>query len=194
VKNAIAKSTAAFLFSLVVAVTCAAQETCELSSKTAPLFLNLQIGMSPDETRSVFGKDLKIKIKKNGERTFFQNFIKKPAPNSLRGVRALYLRFYDRRLYQIEIFYEPRQDLQTLENITNALSSQLNFPISDWEIKNNRAEIICGEISLVADNILNPRIELTNETIRVKVKESRKEKQKTSIIKSKFSVRMRKNV
>ncbi len=177
-KNAIAKSTAAFLFSLVVAVTCAAQETCELSSKTAPLFLNLQIGMSPDETRSVFGKDLKIKIKKNGERTFFQNFIKNSAPVSLQGVRALYLRFFDRRLYQIEIFYEPRQDLRMLEDIADALSSQLNFPISNWKITTNRAEIKCGEISLVADNVLNPRIELTNEIIRAKVKESREKDKK----------------
>ncbi|MDQ3712150.1 MAG: hypothetical protein M3388_08035 [Acidobacteriota bacterium] len=178
-KNAIAKSAAAFLFSLVVAVTCAAQKTCELSWKTTPLFLNLQIGMSPEQARNVFGKDLKIKIKKKGERTFFQNFIKKPAPNSLRGVRALYLRFFDRRLYQIEIFYESRPNLRTLEDITTALSSQLNFPILDWKIKNNRAAINCSsEISLVADNILNPRVELTNETVRAKVKESREKDKK----------------
>jgi len=177
-KDALAKPIAVFLFSLVFVAVAAAQETCELSSKTAPLLLNLQIGMLPEQAQNVFGKDLKIKIKKNGERTFFQNFIKKPAPNSLRGVRALYLRFFDRRLYQIEIFYEPRQDLRTLEDITDALSSQLKFPISDWKIKNNRAEINCGETSLVADNILNPRIELTNETIRAKVKELREEDKK----------------
>ena len=177
--NRFAKLAAAFSFSLVIAVAySAAQETCELASKTAPLFLNLQIGMSPEQARNVFGKDLKIKIKKNSERAFFQNFIKKPAPNSLRGVRALYLRFFDRRLYQIEIFYEPRQDLRTLENIAGTLASQLNFPISDWKITNNRAAVNCGEISLAADNILNPRIELTNETIRAAVKESREKDRK----------------
>ncbi len=177
-KTALAKSAAAFLFTLVFAVACAAQETCELTSKRAPLLLNLQIGMSPEQARNVFGKDLKIKIKKKGERTFFQNYIKKPAPNSLRGVRALYLRFFDRRLYQIEIFYEPRTDLRTLENITGVLSSQLNFPASNWKIENNRSEIICGEISLVADNILNPRIELTNETVRAKIIEAREKDKK----------------
>lgn len=158
---------------LFFAVVCAAQDTCEFSSKSAPLVLNLQIGMSPAQTQTAVGKDVKIKIKKSGERTFFQNYIKKPAPSSLRGVRALYLRFFDRRLYQIEIFYEPRQDLRTLENIADALSSQLNFPGSDWKIENNRAEIICGEISLVADNILNPRIDLTYETVRAKIEELR---------------------
>lgn len=178
-KNRSAKLAAAILFSLVIVVTySAAQEICELNAKTAPLLLNLRVGMSPDEARNVFGKDLKIKIKKRGERTFFQNFIKKPAPDSLRGVRALYLRFFDRRLYQIEIFYEPRQDLGTLEAITNALSSQLNFPTSDWKIENNRAEIICGETSLVADNILNPRIELTDETVRANIKQLRKKDEK----------------
>ena len=172
-KTAAAKPFAAILFALAFAAVCAAQQPCEFMSKTAPLLLNLQIGMSPAEAQTIFGVDLKIKIKKSGERTFFQNFIKKPAPDSLRGVRALYLRFFDRRLYQIEIFYEPRTDLPTLETIADALAAQLNFPISDWQIKNNRAEIVCGETSLVADYILNPRVELTNETVRAKVEAAR---------------------
>jgi hypothetical protein len=178
VKTALAKSAAAFLFSLAVACVCAAQETCELTVKTAPLLLNLQIGMSPEQARGVFGNELKIKFKKNGERTFFQNYIKQPAPDSLRGVRALYLRFFDRRLYQIEIFYEPRTDLRTIENIADALSSQLNLPASNWKIENNRAEIVCGEISLAADNVLNPRIELTDEIVRAKIEELRKKDKK----------------
>lgn len=178
-KNRSAKSAAAFLLLLVfAAVVAAAQEICKLESKTAPLLLNLRIGMSSDEARSVFSKDLKIKIKKNGERSFFQNYIKKPAPASLRGVRALYFRFFDRRLYQIEIFYEPRSDLQTLEAITDALSLQLNFSASDWQIENNRAAINCGAISLVADNILNPRIELTDEIVRAKIEELREKDKK----------------
>jgi hypothetical protein len=178
VKNRFTKLAAAILFSLVFVIVSAAQENCQLEAKTAPLLLNLRIGMSPDEARSVFGKDLKIKIKKNGERTFFQNYIKKPAPASLRGVRALYLRFFDRRLYQIEIFYEPRSDLQTLEAIINALSSQLNFFSSNWQIENNRAAINCGSISLIADNILNPRIELTDEIVRAKIEELREKDKK----------------
>ena len=152
----------------------AAQEICDLSSKTAPLLLNLQIGMSPENAQAIFGKALKIKIKKNGERTFFQNYIKKPAPESLRGVRALYLRFYDRKLYQVEIFYDLRVELNSLGEVVNLLSSQINLPIADWQTKNNRAEIKCGEISLVTDYILNPRIELTDETIRAAIIEMRK--------------------
>ncbi len=163
-----------FLLLLFFPAARAAQEVCELKSKTAPLLLNLTIGASPEQARANFGKDLKIKIKKSGERTFFQNYIKKPAPERLGGVRALYLRFYDRKLYQIEIFYEPRADLPNLETIVNALSAQLNFPVAVWRIENNRAEIKCGEVSLIADNVLNPRVELTDETVRAAIAESRK--------------------
>ena len=164
---------------LVFNLSHAAQEKCQLKAKTAPILLNLQLGMSPEETQNIFGKDLKIKIKKNGERTFFQNFIKKPAPPSLKGVRALYLRFFDRRLYQIEIFYEPRNDLKSLENLTDALSAQLNLPLSEWRIKYERAEInYADEISLVADYVLNPRIELTNETTRAAVENAREKAKK----------------
>lgn len=154
-----------------------AQEACDLSSRNAALLLNLKIGMSAPETQNIFGKDLKIKVKKNGARTIFQNYIKTPAPNSLNGVRALFLRFYDKKLYQLEIFYEPRPDLKTVEEIAGALSSELNFPFSQWQIKNKRAVIRCQDLSLVADNVLNPRIEFTNESVRAKIKEIRNKKE-----------------
>lgn len=176
-KNRFAKLSLIILFALFCSVSITAQ-TCDLNAKNAALFLNLPIGASPEQTRAIFGKALKIKIKKRGERTFFQNFIKNPAPESLRGVRALYLRFFDGKLYQIEIFYEPRADLNSLETLTNQLAAQFNFPVENWQIKNGQAEILCGETSLVADDVLNPRIELTDETIRAKIVEIRKQKEK----------------
>jgi hypothetical protein len=177
-KNRSAKFALIILLLLACARVGTAQTTCDLSAKTAPLLLNLLIGSSPEQTQNVFGKALKIKIKKKGERTFFQNYIKKPAPESLRGVRALYLRFFDLKLYQIEIFYEPRAGLESLETVKNALSAQLNLPAENWQIKNNRAEIRCGEISLVTDYILNPRIELTDETVRAAIVEAREKDKK----------------
>ena len=173
-KIAAAKSFLIILFALGFAGFVTAQTICDLTSKSAPLALNLQIGMSPEQTQAIFGKALKIKIKKNGERTFFQNYIKKPAPEPLRGVRALYLRFFDRRLYQIEIFYEPRTELNSLETVTNVLSGQFDLSSENWQMKNNRAEIKCGEISLVTDYILNPRIELTDETVHAVIEKLRK--------------------
>jgi hypothetical protein len=132
--------------------------------------------MSPEQARSVFGRDLKVKVKKKGQRTFFQNFIKKPAPNSLSGVRAIYLRFFDGKLYQIEIFYENRSDWQTLENFIGNFPAKTNLPA--WKIENGKAEIICGAFSIISDQILNPRIELTNVTIRAQVEEIRERGEK----------------
>lgn len=149
-------------------------QNCDLSVQTAPILLKLKTQMSPEQVQAVFGKDLKIKIKKNGERIFFQNYIKKPAPESLKNVRAIYLRFFDRKLYQAEIFYEPRPDFPTLEAVTNRLAEQLNFSAENWKIENRYAEISCGENSLRADNILNPHIELTDEFLLKKVLDARK--------------------
>jgi len=168
-KAKIMKAFVLILLFLFCSMSCAAQENCDLSN--VPTLLGLRLGMLPEQARSVFGKDLKVKVKKKGQRTFFQNFIKKPAPNSLSGVRAIYLRFFDGRLYQIEIFYENRSQWQTLENFTDAFSAKTN--LTAWKIENGKAKIICGEFSIVADRVLNPRIELTNETIRAQVEEIR---------------------
>jgi len=86
------------------------------------------------------------------------------------------LRFFDGELYQIEIFYENRSDWQTLENFIGNFPAKTNLPA--WKIENGKAEIICGEFSIVADRILNPRIELTNKTIDAQVEEIRERESK----------------
>ena len=168
-------------FFLFFAAACVAQNTnevCDLKSNGSPALFNLRLGMSPEDVQTVFGRNLKIKIKKNGNKVFFQNFIKEPAPPVLSGVRALYLRFFDGGLYQIEIFYEAKSGLKTLTSVTDLLSAQLNLPVAEWKLENNQARIICGDASLVADNILNPRVELTKETIRAEVERLREANKK----------------
>lgn len=177
-KNAAAKSLLTIILALSGASGGTAQTSCDLTSKTAPLLLNLLIGSSSEQARNAFGRDLKIKIKKKGARTFFQNYIRKPAPESLRGVRALYLRFFNDRLYQIEIFYEPRRDLPTLETVIGALSNQLNLPAAEWKTQGVRAAINCTDQSLVADYVLNPRVQLTEETIRAAIELKREKDRK----------------
>src|SRR5688572_32127555 len=86
------------------AVSISAQEKCELSVNAAPTLFNLKLGMNGAQAKQAVQGKLKIKNTKTG--TFFQNFIKNSPPNNLNGVRAIYLRFFDSRLYQIEIFYE----------------------------------------------------------------------------------------
>lgn len=134
---------------------CAPAETVHLHG--------LSLGLSPAEVRGVFGKDLKIKVKSDGDRSFFQNYIGKDAPAKLAGIRALYLRFLDGRLYQIEIFYEERADVPTLEAFIGNLSAQMKFPPNvNWQFVKNKALIDCARFTLIADKTLNPRVELTD--------------------------------
>lgn len=168
------KITIWFVLLLVTANASAAQEKCGLDVNNAPALFSLRLGMSEEEVRQIFGKELKFKPKKKpSERTFFQNFIAKPPPAILPGVRALYLRFFNHRIYQIEIFYENRAEWQTLAEFTSSLATNQNFPNAFWTFKTGAAEIKCFDFTIVADQVLNPRIELTDETSRAAVLETR---------------------
>ncbi len=164
-----------FSFLLIFAVGSAGQEMCQMELKDAPALFNLKLGMSPEQAQAAVGKALSIKIKKNGEHTFFQNFIEKDAPPSLGGVRAVYLRFFDRQLYQIEFFYAGENTRQTTKGFINLQPAKFNLPAPAWKIEYGIAEINCGAFSVVADNVLNPRIEITDEIVRTKVEELRKQ-------------------
>lgn len=159
------------VLSLIFSLSCAAQETCQTELKDAPGFFNLRLGITVPEAQNAVGKKLKIKVKKKGERTFFQNFIKKPPPSTLSGARALYLRFFDGVLYQIEIFYQENYDWKSSGASTLVLPTDFNFAQSFEENTLKRIETKCIGFSLVADNVLNPRIELTNDLIRTQVLE-----------------------
>ena len=176
-KNHLVKSLISFLLVLLAAnVTSAQSAQCGLAN--APLLQDLRLGMSPVEVQNAVGGDLKIKVKTKGDRTFFQNYIKKSATGPLSGVRALYLRFLDGRLYQIEIFYEERGDIPTLEAFTKNLAAQMNFPVNEWQFVKNKAVIDCGAFTLVADKVLNPHVELTDSAMQTEAVERRKKKNK----------------
>ncbi|HEX8268165.1 MAG TPA: hypothetical protein VF596_22390 [Pyrinomonadaceae bacterium] len=169
-----------FFFLFFAAAPCVAQNTtevCDLKSNEAPALFNLRLGMAPEDVQTVFGRDLKIKIKKNGNKVFFQNFINKPAPPILSGVRALYLRFFDRQLYAIEIFYEDKPEIKNLEDFTNYLSATLRLPNS-WHEERSKQTINCADFSVFADKILNPRVELIDNAIAAKAEEFLLEQQK----------------
>lgn len=155
------------------AVTGTAQESCILGAENAPPLFKLKLGNSPEQARENLNRKFKIKNKKKGEYTFFQNFIKDKTPAFLWEIRAFYLRFYDGKLYQIEFFYEPQNRFQTLENFVNFQTANLNLPPSLWNIEYGIAEIDCGGFSIEIDKVLNPRIEITDEAIRAEVEAER---------------------
>lgn len=165
-----------FLLILCGAFAAAAQVSPPCALTDAPPLLGLRLGMSPPEVQKAFGKELKIKIKSSGDRTFFQNYIGKPARGKLAGVRALYLRFLDGGLYQIEVFYEERGDAATLEAFAANLAAALNLPAdAGWQFANNRALINCGAFTIIADKPVDPRVELT-DTAKLAEAEARRKK------------------
>lgn len=166
------KTSVLFLLLFFIAP-CAAQEKCDLRLKDAPQFFGFSLAMSPKQAQAVLGKKLKVKIKREG--SFFQNFIDKPPPDFLRGVRAIYLRFFERRLYQIEVFYQREQNL---DEFVSDLSVKSNLPRNLWTTENGKAQLDCEEFSIVADNVLNPRVELTDEISRALFEAKQKSKDK----------------
>ena len=163
-----------FVFSILAAANfVAAQEKCGLNLADAPAIKNLRLGMSPPEASAALGGALKIKNISGGDYRFFQNYIKDAPPAALAGVRAVYLRFFDNKLYQIEIFYQERSKDKSLENFLAELSANFNLPPSLWKIEYGQARIECGGFSMTADDVLNPRLQLTDEAIRAKVTEKR---------------------
>jgi hypothetical protein len=156
-----------------------AQGPCNLSLNNPPVVFGLKLGMPFEQVQAVLGKDLKMKPKKTGEGSFFHNFIEKPAPSNLSGVRALFLRFLHNKVYQIEIFYEDEDKTTKLKDFLNRLSADLDLPAAAWKSKNGKAEMNCGDFLLTADNFLNSHIELTDDAAYTEFK-AKQERQKIS--------------
>ncbi len=148
------------VITLVFAANAAVQNVCVLPNE--PTLLNLRLGATPLEVKNYFGKTVKFKAENKGDVTFFQNYITKPAPEILRGVRAFYLRFLDGRLYQIEVFYEDRADWRTLDAFAESFAASSNFDRVLWQTNRKNLSIECADFTLVADKILNPRLQLTD--------------------------------
>lgn len=164
----------ALIFLLALSFSVRAQENCTPIAKTSDVLLNLQIGMTVEEVSSKLGSNLGIKTKKKGDYRFFQNYINKKPPQNLTGVRAFYLRFFEKKLYQAEIFYEENKYPSEIKNFAEIISTQLNLPVTDWKFANKQGVFRCGETSITADYQLNPRIELTNDTIKKQIDEINK--------------------
>ena len=163
---------------------CAAQdaEKCALTLSGAPTIFGLQLQMTPAEVKTVFGKNLKLKVKREG--TFFQNFIGKKPPAFLPDVRALYLRFFDGRLYQIEIFYDAAKpetaQIEAPTAFVKRMAANLNLPAAAFQTAKDKRfyKLNCDGFSLAADDVLNPRVELTDDAARALFEESQKRDKK----------------
>ncbi len=151
-----------------------AQEVCDLTLEQSPTLQNLKLGISPIKASNILG--IKVKVKPEGQRSFFKNYIKKKAKGNLVGIRALFIRFYDNKIYQIEIFYEKDYRWQDLETFLSDYSTNNNFQENLWQTEHGYSKANCQGFSLDADYVLNPHIQLTNDAIAKIVEQIRAEK------------------
>lgn len=145
-----------------------------MALKDAPTLLNLKLGMTVDQVNSVIGRDLKVKVKRKGEKTFLKNFVKKEPRRSLKGIRSIFLSFYDGVLYEIELFYRKGQPWNDLGSMLKHHSRMTGFPGSFWEVRYGYAKAICSGFSLKADMVLNPHIQITDSATEERVRTERK--------------------
>lgn len=139
----------------------AAQHECVI--RDAPALFNLELGMSGREAEQAVGRRLKIaKVKENG--VIFQSYVKKTPPAIFSGLRVIYLRFFDSKLYQMEFFYENTGI--GLEDFVSKISADKDLPFDAWKINYGIANLQCNGFSVRADNFINPRIELTDDAAR----------------------------
>ena len=136
--------------------------------------LNLRLGMTVPEVNAVIGRDLKVKIKPDGERSFFKNWIKKPAKGRLTGLRAVFFSFNAGTLYQIELFYEEDHGWADLDSMLGDFAAGKGFPREFWKVKNGYARALCDGFSLDADHVLGAHFQLTDEAVMAAVEASRK--------------------
>ncbi|REJ77569.1 MAG: hypothetical protein DWQ47_14440 [Acidobacteria bacterium] len=149
-----------------------AQSECAVSEP--PSFLNLRLGMTVSEVNSMTRPELKVKAKSDGERIFFKNWINKPAKGNMTGVRAVYLRFFEGRLYDIELFYEEGFRWPDLESLLSEVNRSSILTRENWNVKNGYAEADCEGFAVKADQVLGTHIQLTDMGLFAQVEKSRR--------------------
>jgi hypothetical protein len=128
----------------------------------APEISGIKLAMPITDLANVVGPKIKFKPAKNGTGSFFQNFVEQAPPPKLTGTRAMYVRYFNGRVYQIEIFFEDKDKPSKLKEFTDRLSTYYELPREAWIAKNGRAELDCGTFRVSADAVLNRHIELTD--------------------------------
>lgn len=143
-----------------------AMSQCLVETDASPRLVNIKLGMTASEANTALGGAAKAKIKDDGKHSFFKNYLKiGKAKGRLAGARAFYMRFYERRVYQTEIFYHSGYRWNDLESFVRDYSNENGFAFENFVFKNGYAKAECVGFSIQADYILNPHIEITDETV-----------------------------
>ena len=162
---------------LLIVLTVDLSAQCDLVLSDSPKMVGLRLGMTAAETNAALRGAAKVKAKTDGQYSYFKNYLKKgKSKGVLTGARAFYVRFYNKRLYQIEIFYHRDYRWNALESLISDYSAESAFPFEYWKTKHGYATAKCDGFTVRADYILNPHLEISNDAAVDAIAEEKKKK------------------
>lgn len=136
---------------------------CKLQLPDSPSLANIRLGMTVDQANAALGG--KPKLKSKGERrTNYFRFKQGKAKGPISGAKAFWVRFYQGRVYSVEIFYHSGYG--DLEGLIETYASRNGFDVSLFETKHGYSRAKCDGFSVKADLILNPHLELIDTNIK----------------------------
>ena len=163
----------AIFFVLLGSFSVGANAECKLTIPESPPIAAVRLGMSPEDVNAALAGAARVKVKSDEQTSYFKSF-RKPgkAKGALKGARAFFVRFFERRVYQVEIFYHEGSRPTNLESFVEAYSNASGFPQSTFVIKHGYATAKCDGFVIRADTKLNPHIEITDEVALKKLEDS----------------------
>ena len=165
------------LLVLLIVLTGDSSAQCDLVIEDSPKMVGLRLGMTAAEVNAALGGAAKVKVKTDGQYSYFKSYLKKgKSKGVLTGARAFYVRFYNKRLYQVEIFYHRDYRWNSLESLISDYSSESGFPFEYWKTKHGYATAKCDSFTVKADYILNPHLEISNEAVVDAIEKEKKKK------------------
>ena len=142
---------------------------CKATLGEKPTIEGLRLGMSASQVNEVIRGVGKVKIKKDGHYSFFKTKLKNKKRGRFVGLRSIFLRFYDKQLYQIEFFFHENRYSNEVGQFVSKFSKENAFPADIFTIEHGYAVAQCVGFSLRADTKLNPHITMTEDAVAEKV-------------------------
>ncbi|MDH3493259.1 MAG: hypothetical protein OEM82_06885 [Acidobacteriota bacterium] len=138
---------------------------CTVTTGESPKLVNLRLGMSPEEVNAALGGASTVKVKKDTRYTHYRRFKKGKAKGQLAGVKTFWIRFFEKRVYSIEVFFHEYGNFQDVEYLAKRYSAAHDFAYENFEVKYGYARAECEGFSVKADYILDPHIEISDTNV-----------------------------
>lgn len=126
---------------------------CDLTLKDAPAIRGLKFGMSGDQVIATIGKPLKT-LDPDANNWAYNPGMQLTDVKGLDGITLLSLSFYNGKLFNITVDYNPQITWKDAREFSQAISPSLKLPTNGWkfdDMNSRRAEMVCKEFNIVID-------------------------------------------